>query len=67
VVAVEADLAGVLERVQRRVSGKRVAWLVDYGCELRIMAERVVIAQLLVAEREAIVPLAQQTGDGCCA
>jgi hypothetical protein len=60
VVSVLADLAGVLHAVQRRLAGERAVRLVDAGGQRRIEAQRIVVDQVLVAEREAEDALAQQ-------
>ncbi len=60
VVTVLADLAGVLQPVERRLAGERAARLVDDGGERRIEAQRVVVDEVLVAEREAEDALAQE-------
>ena len=62
VVPVLADLVGMLQPVQRRLPGRRsrAAGLVEHGRERRIVAQLIVIDQILVAEREAEDALAQQ-------
>ncbi len=62
VVPVLADLAGVLQPIERRLAGERAARLVEHGGERRIVAQRVVVDQVLVAERDAEDALAQQIG-----
>ena len=64
VVPVLADLVGMLQPVQRRLPGQPAAGLVEHGRERRIVAQLIVIDQVLVAEREAEDALAQQIGDG---
>ena len=49
VVAVLADLAGVFQPVERRLAGERSARPVDDGSERRIVAQSVVVDQVLVA------------------
>ena len=60
VMPVLADLARVLQPVERRLAGECTAGLVEHGGQRRIEAQRVVIDQILVAEREAEDALAQQ-------
>ncbi len=64
VVPVLADLVGMLQPVQRRLPGQPAAGLVEHGREHRIVAQLIVIDQVLVAEREGEDALAQQIGDG---
>lgn len=64
VVAVLADLARVLHAIERRLVGEAPAGLVEHGCECGIVAQRVVVDQVLVAERQAEYALAQQVGQG---
>ena len=61
-----ADLAGVLQPVQRRFAGERGARLVDDGGERRIEAQRVVVDEIFVAEREAEDALAQGGPGSVC-
>ena len=62
VMPVLADLAGVLSPVQRRLAGKVCARFVEHSRQRRIEAQRVVIDQVLVAERNAEDALAEQIG-----
>ena len=64
VVPVLADLVGMLQPVQRRLAGEPATGLVEHGRERRIVAQLIVIDQVLVAEREAEDALAQQVGNG---
>ena len=54
----------MLQPVERRLTGECPTWLVDDGGERRIEAQRVVVDQVLVAEREAENALAQQVRQG---
>ena len=65
VVPVKADLACMLQPVQRRLAGEHAARLVEHGGERGIKAQRVVVDQVLIAEPEAEDALAQQIGDRC--
>ena len=64
VVPVLADLVGMLQPVQRRLPGEPATGLVEHGSERRIVAQLIVIDQVLVAEREPEDALAQQVGNG---
>jgi hypothetical protein len=46
VVTVPTDLRGMLQSVERRLAGKRAAWLVDDSGERRIEAQRVVVDEI---------------------
>jgi hypothetical protein len=50
--------------VQRRLSGQPATGLVEHGSKGRIVAQLIVIDQVLVAEREPEDAVAQQIGDG---
>ena len=63
VVPVLADLVGMLQPVQRRLPRQPATGLVEHGRERWIVAQLVVIDQILVAEREAEDALAQQVGN----
>ena len=62
VVPVVADLACMLQPVERRLTRQLPARLVQHRGERRIVAQRVVVDQILIAEREAEDALAQQIG-----
>src|SRR5450755_3500294 len=64
VVPVLADLVGMLQPVQRRLPRKSATGLVEHGSECWIVAQLIVIDQVLVAQREGEDALAQQVGDG---
>ena len=64
VVPVLADLVGMLQPVQRRLPGETATGLVEHGSERRIVAQLIVIDQILVAESEPEDALAQEIGDG---
>ena len=66
VVPVLADLACMLQPVERRLARELPARLVEHGGERRIVAQRVVIDQILIAERKAEDPLAQQIDHRVC-
>src|ERR1700704_3562489 len=59
VVPVLADLVGMLQPVQRRLPRKPATGLVEHGRERRIVAQLIVIDQVLVAKREPKDALAQ--------
>ena len=63
VVPVLADLVGMLQPVQRRLPGETATRLVEHGSERWIVAQLIVIDQVLVAKREAEDALAQQVGN----
>ena len=62
VVTILADLASVLHPIERRLASERAARLVEHGGECRIVPQRVVVDQVLMAERDAEDALAQQVG-----
>ncbi len=63
VVPVTADLARMLEPIERRLAGEPVTGLVEHGGKRRIIAQRIVVDQVLVPERDAENALAQQIGN----
>ena len=64
VMPVLADLVGMFQPVQRRLPGQPTAGLVEHCRQRRIVAQLIVIDQVLVAEREPEDALAQQVGNG---
>ncbi len=60
VMPVASDLGRMLQPVQRRLAGQPPAQLAEHGRQSRVEAQRVVVDQVLVPERDAENALSQK-------